>query len=153
MDAVMDTPQHTGVLTDDRGGSQARADLIPNPAGEWLYQTRELPDEPQFWADLLAWSPQVERWLAIAPGTRESIDQLVIAVRHLSVEDQVDTGLRWIETLVHATGAGRGSTFTLAEWLNERRPDLATPEQEAMWRRVLDTQVVSGNTQVSHLAD
>ena len=153
MDAVMDTPQRPEVLTDDRGGSQARAELIPNPAGEWLYQTRELPDEPQFWADLLAWSPQVERWLAIAPGTRESIDQLVIAVRQLGVEDQVDTGLRWIETLVQATGAGRGSTFTLAEWLNERRPDLATPEQEAMWRRVLDIQVVSGNTQVAHLTD
>ncbi len=152
MDAVMDTAQIPGVLTDD-DGRQARAELIPNPAREWPYQTRELPDEPRSWGDLLAWSPQVERWIAIAPGTRESIDQLVIAVRQLDVEDQVDTGLRWIEALVRTTGAGRGSTFTLAEWLNELRPNLATPEQEAMWHRVLDTQVVSGNTQVSHLTD
>ena len=153
MDAVMDKARTSGVLTGDRDGCQARAELIPNPARDWPYQTRELPDEPRSWADLLAWSPQVERWLATAPGTRESIDQLVIAVRELAVEDQVDTGLRWIETLVQTTGAGRGSTFTLAEWLHERRSDLTTPEQEAMWRRVLDTQVVAGNTQVSRLAD
>ena len=153
MDAVMDAAKRPGVLADDRDGSQARAELIPNPARDWPYQTRELSDEPRSWADLLAWSPQVERWLEIAPGTRESIDQLVIAVRELGMEDQVDIGLRWVEALVQTTGAGRGSTFTLAEWLNERRLDLATPEQEAMWRRVLDTQVVSGNTQVSHLAD
>ena len=152
MDAVMDTAGRQGVLTDS-DSHQARAELIPNPASEWPYQTRERPGEPRSWADLLAWSPQVERWLAIASGTRESIDQLVIAVRQLGVEDQVDTGLRWIETLVRTTGAGRGSTFTLAGWLNERRSDLATPEQEAMWRRVLDTQVVSGNPQVSHLTD
>ena len=154
MDAVMDAAQqHPGVLTDDRGGRQARAELIPNPANESLYQTRELCGEPQSWADLLAWSPQVERWLAIAPGTRNGIDQMVIAVQQLPVDDQIGTGLRWIETLVQATKAGRGSTFTLAEWLHARRSDLTTPEQEAMWRRILDMQVVSGNTQVAHLTD
>lgn len=153
MDAVMDAANRSGILTDDRDGHHARAELIPNPAREWPYQTRELAGEPQSWADLLAWAPQVERWLAIAPGTRESIDQLVIAVRQLGIDDQVDTGLKWIEALVQATGAGRGSTFTLAEWLDELRPALATPEQQAMWSRILDMQVVSGNTQVSHLAD
>ena len=153
MDAVMDMSERSGVLTGDRDGIYARAELIPNPANEWLYHTRERPDEPKPWADLLAWSPQVERWLTIAPGTRESIDQLVIAVRQLSVEDQVDIGLRWIETLVQATTTGRGSTFTLAEWLDERHPDLGTPQQGAIWHRVVDTQAVSGNTQVAHLTD
>ena len=153
MDAVMDMSERSGVLTGDRDGIYARAELIPNPANEWLYHTRERPDEPRPWADVLAWSPQVERWIAIAPGTRESIDQLVTAVRQFGVEDQVDIGLRWIEALVQATTAGRGSPFTLAEWLHERRPDLATPEQDAIWHRVLDTQVVSGNAQVSHITD
>ena len=88
-----------------------------------------------------------------ATGTRGSIEQLVIAVRQLGIDDQVDTALKWTETPVQATDVGCGSTFTLAEWLNERRPDLTTSEQEAMWRRVLDTQVVAGNTEVSHLAD
>ncbi len=153
MDAVMDMSERSGVLTGDRDGIYARAELIPNPANEWLYHTRERPDEPRPWADVLAWSPQVDRWIAIAPGTRESIDQLVTAVRQFSIEDQVGIGLRWIEALVKTTGAGRGSTFTLAEWLHERRPDLATPEQDAIWHRVLDTQVVSGNAQVSHITD
>ena len=55
---------------------------------------------------MLAWSPQVDRWIAIAPGTRESIDQLVTAVRQFSIEDQVGIGLRWIEALVKTTGSG-----------------------------------------------
>ena len=133
----------------------ARAALIPNPSSESMYQTRELKGEPRRWTDLLAWTPQVERWLAIAPGDRESIDQLVVAVRRLDVADQLDTGLRWIETLVQATstGAGRGSTWTLAEWLEERRPDLSTAEQHTRWQNLLDMQVVSGNTQIAHLAD
>ena len=106
IDAVMDMAKRPGTLTDDRDGRQARAELIPNPANEWLYQTRELPDEPQSWADLLAWSPQVERWIAIAPGTRESIDQMVVAVRQLGIDDQVNTGLKWIEDA--RTGHRRG---------------------------------------------
>lgn len=153
MDAVMDAANRSGILIDDPGGRQARAELIPNPARGWSYQTRELSGEPQPWADLLAWAPQVGRWLAIAPGTRESIDQLVIAVRQLGIDDQIDAGLKWIEALVQATGAGRGSTFTLAEWLGERRSDLVTHEQQARWRGLLDMQVVSGNAQVAHLTD
>ena len=80
MDTVMDMSERSGVLTGDRDGIYARAELIPNPANEWLYHTRERSDEPRPWADLLAWSPQVERWLAIAPGTRVSIDQLALIV-------------------------------------------------------------------------
>ena len=155
MDAVMDAAQDSPLVADSLEGRMARAALIPNPPSEYMYQTRELANDPHRWADLLAWTPQVERWLAIAPGDRESIDQLVVAVRRLEVADQVDTGLRWIETLVQSTstGAGRGSTWTLAEWLQERRPDLETEQQRARWQNLLDMQVVSGNTQIAHLAD
>ena len=155
MDAVMDAAQHSALVADSLEGRMARAALIPNPPSEYMYQTRELANDPHRWADLLAWTPQVERWLAIAPGDRESIDQLVVAVRRLEVADQVDTGLRWIETLVQSTsaGAGRGSTWTLAEWLQERQPDLETEQQRARWQNLLDMQVVSGNTQIAHLAD
>ena len=41
MDTVMDMSERSGVLTGDRDGIYARAELIPNPANEWLYHTRE----------------------------------------------------------------------------------------------------------------
>ena len=150
----MDTAPCSPLVADDLEGRLARAALIPNPPSEFMYHTRELAGEPHPWTDLLAWTRQVERWIAIAPGDRESIDQLVVAVGHLDKADQIDTGLRWIEALLQATSTGRrGNTWTLAEWLQDRRADLATTEQVARWQRLLDMQVVSGNTQIAHLAD
>ena len=103
MDAVMDATPDSSPVADDLEGRLARAALIPNPPSEFMYHTRELAGEPHPWTDLLAWTSQVERWIAIAPGDRESIDQLVVAVRQMDEADQLDTGLRWIEALVQAT--------------------------------------------------
>jgi hypothetical protein len=82
-----------------------------------------------------------------------SIDNLVIAVRDLEVADQIEQGLRWIERIVADSGANCTSTFTLPEWLHERRADLVTDEQIARWQRVVDLLVVAGDSRVADLAD
>ncbi|MFH1688884.1 MAG: hypothetical protein ABIE42_01440 [Candidatus Eisenbacteria bacterium] len=154
MDLVLDAgADDPGLFTNRSWGDYALAELVPNPVYAWPYLTLELAGEPQAWRDLLAWSSQVNRWLKVAVGNRKCIDALVIAVRELTLADQVDTGLKWIEQVVQGGGDGCASTFTLPEWLRDRRADLTTPEQEARWQRVVDLLVVSGDTRVADLAD
>jgi hypothetical protein len=154
MDIVLDAGEdNPSTFANGGGGDSALAALVPNPAYAHSYLTLELTGEPQRWRDLLAWSSQVERWLSIAAGKRKSLDALVVAVRELEVADQIDIGLKWIEQIVQGSGDECTNTFTLPEWLHERRADLTTQEQEARWQRVVDLLVVSGDTRVADLAD
>jgi len=158
MDLVLDAASvDTAVFTERTWGEYAEAALVPTPVAEWEYLTHEAAGQPQPWRSLLAWAPQVERWLtAVAgdrPPSRMSIDHLVTAVRELDVADQAEQGLRWIERIVAGGGEQCASTFTLPEWLRERRPDLAPGEQIARWQRVVDLLVVAGDTRVADLAD
>lgn len=152
MDRVLDAAAATPEIFNRRHwGDDALASVIPNPAYAFGYLTLEFEGQPLKWRALLAWSTQVERWLAFASGNRKCIDQLVIALKELSEDDQVETGLRWIEELV-ATGDCSG-TYTLPEWLHERRRDLLTPEQHSRWQRIVDVLVVAGDRRVADLAD
>lgn len=155
MDLVLDAAEEEPrVFTERTWGDYAEADLIPNPAAEWgSYLTIELAGQPYRWRNLLSWSLQVDRWLGAITRTRMSIDHLVIAVRELDVADQIEQGLRWIERIVTDSGNNCASTFTLPEWLHERRADLVTDEQIARWQRVVDLLVVAGDSRVADLAD
>jgi hypothetical protein len=62
-------------------------------------------------------------------------------------------GLRWIERIVAESGNNCASTFTLPEWLHERRADLVTEDQIARWQRIVDLLVVAGDSRVADLAD
>jgi len=150
LDAGADIPN---VFADRHWGDYALAELIPNPAYAFGYLTLESSGEPERWRGLLDWPSQVDRWLSVAAGSPKSIDSLVIAVRELELADQIDTGLKWIEQIVQGCGAECANTYALPEWLHERRADLATPEQEARWQRVVDRLVVSGDTRVADLSD
>ena len=154
MDRVLDAASENPALFGaNHWGDYAESGLIPNPSSSFGYLTIELSGEPHVWRNLLSWSPQVERWLDTATGYRTSIDSLVIAVRELDISDQVETGLKWIERIVKRDGTARANTFTLPEWLHERRTDMRTSEQLARWQRVVDLLVVAGDTRVADLAD
>ena len=154
MDLVLDAAEaNSELFTERTWGDYAEAALIPNPAAEWGYLTIELAGQPYRWRDPLTWRPQVDRWLGAITRTRMSIDHLVIAVRDLDVADQIEQGLRWIERIVADSGANCASTFTLPEWLHERRADLVTDDQIARWQRVVDLLVVAGDSRVADLAD
>jgi len=58
-----------------------------------------------------------------------------------------------MERVVAGAGENCASTFTLPEWLRERRPDLVTPDRIARWQRVVDLLVVAGDTRVADPAD
>jgi hypothetical protein len=154
MDLVLDAAEaNSELFTERTWGDSAEAALIPNPAAEWGYLTIELAGQPYRWRDPLTWRHQVDRWLGAITRSRMSIDNLVIAVRDLDVADQIEQGLRWIERIVADSGANCTSTFTLPEWLHERRADLVTDEQIARWQRVVDLLVVAGDSRVADLAD
>ncbi|MCB0021924.1 MAG: hypothetical protein M9936_27605 [Caldilinea sp.] len=154
MDLVLDAAETNAKLFKERSwGDYAEAALIPNPAAEWGYLTIELAGQPYRWRDPLTWRTQVDRWLGAITRSRMSIDNLVIAVRDLDVADQIKQGLRWIERIVTDSGANCVSTYTLPEWLHERRADLITDDQIARWQRVVDLLVVAGDSRVADLAD
>jgi hypothetical protein len=155
MDLVLDA--YAGAGTDHnsrrRDDDSAFAALVPKPAYSWGYLTLEFVGEPEQWRDLVAWSQQVDRWLNVAVGSRESIDALVSAVRELEIKDQIETGLIWIERLVQRSRENSAYTFTLPEWLRELRAKLTTSEQETRWQRIVDALVVSGDMRVADLTD
>jgi hypothetical protein len=154
MDLVLDAAEvNSEVFTERTWGDYAEAALIPNPAAEWGYLTIELAGQPYRWRNPLSWVPQVDRWLGAITRTRMSIDHLVIAVRELDVADQIEQGLGWIERIVAESGNNCASTFTLPEWLHERRADLVTEDQIARWQRIVDLLVVAGDSRVADLAD
>ena len=154
MDMVVDAVRADSRIFSERTwGDYAEAASIPNPAAGGGYLTIELVGDPYRWRSLLSWAPQVDRWLAAVPHSRMSIDHLVIAVRELDVSDQIEQGMRWIERIVAGAGKNCASTYTMPEWLRERRPDLLIPDQIARWQRVVDLLVVAGDTRVADLAD
>jgi hypothetical protein len=153
MEIVLDSGATNPALFTDRHWGVYVAELIPNPAYSWGYLTRELQDDPIAWRGLLAWASQVDRWVNVAAGRRQSIDALVMAVRELAPADQVAVGLDWIEGVVGEGGPACATTFTLPEWLHERRADLTTREQESRWQRIVDLLVVAGDHRVADLAD
>lgn len=153
MDRVLDAETEGPGIFTGRDWGDALSELIPNPAPQWHYLTLELAGEPERWRDLLGWSAQVDRWLGFAVGNRGCIDSLVIAVRELELADQLDTGLTWIEHIVYGDGDGCARTFTLPEWLRERRADLTTPQQHAKWQRIVDRLAISGENRIADLTD
>jgi hypothetical protein len=153
IDLVLDAAdENSEILTERRYGDRAFSELIPNPAYAFGYLNLEPSREPVKWRNLLGWPDQVERWVSMARG-RESIDALVIAVGELDPAQQVEIGLSWIETVVAASGKDCAHTYTLPEWLHERRADLSTSDQEARWQRVVDLLVLAGDRRVADLAD
>lgn len=154
MDLVLDAASaDRRVFTEHPWGTHVEAALIPNSTALSPPLTHERAGEPYQWRDLLAWVPQVERWLATITRARMSVDQLTIAVRDLDVADQIEQGLRWIEAVVTGSGENCASTYTLPEWLRERRADLITEDHVARWQRIVDLLVVAGDTRISDLAD
>ncbi|WP_172653096.1 hypothetical protein [Rhodococcus opacus] len=154
MDLVLDAAEATPRIFAERTwGDYAESALIPNPSAASHYLTSEMRGKPSAWRGLLSWTPQVERWLGATTCSRMSIDHLVIAVNELEIPAQVETGLNWIERVVERSGKRCAATFTLPEWLRERRPDLTTDEQSMRWQRVVDLLVVAGDSRVADLAD
>jgi hypothetical protein len=134
-------------------GDHVLANLIPNPAYKWGYLTLEPHGDPIVWNKLTDVASQVDRWIQFAMGKRGAIDALVIALHNLDVTGQIEVGLAWVERIVGQGGEGCCGTFTLPEWLRDRRADLVTAEQNARWQRVVDILAISGDTRVADLAD
>lgn len=154
IDLVLDAVEaNSEVFTERTWGDYAEAALIPNPTAEWGYLTIELSGQPYRWRNPISWAPQVDRWLGAITRSRMSIDHLVIAVRELDVDVQIEQGVRWIERIVADSGRNCASTLTLPEWLHERRADLVTDDQIVRWQRVVDLLVVAGDSRVADLAD
>lgn len=136
----------------------AFAELIPKTQPEWAYSTLEQFGSPERWIDLVAWSPYVERWIKLATkNTRGSycIDNLVSSIMEMDMIDQINKGLRWVESIVIGSTNSCVTTFLLPSWLEEIQPHLTTYGRGAQerWQRIIGKLVVSGDTRVASLSN
>lgn len=131
-------------------GDIALAALMPNAASEGLYFYQEVRHDPIPWWKPLEMQFEVEAWLPVAAGRKYCVDQLVSFLRVLTPEDQVCTGLPWVEALVLADpGHTAGHTFMLPTWLIEIRSGAGDAGLLASWQKVVDALVVAGVTQLA----
>ena len=136
----------------------AFAELIPKTQPEWAYSTLEPSGSPERWVDLVAWSPYVERWIELAVKNTKSfccIDNLVSSIMEIDMIDQINEGLRWVESIVIGSANSCVTTFLLPSWLEEIQPHLTTYGSGAQerWQRIIGKLIVSGDTRVASLSN
>jgi hypothetical protein len=138
----------------DRVYRRAIAAFMPNPSADFAFLYRELEADPIVWTDVEAWRPQVERWLPVAAGHRESVDSLVHLLLSLSNDKQGPVGLSWVEALVRADPDEIASkSYLLPTWLRDVQAHLQGGELIDCWQRIVDMLIVAGDSQVAELAD
>ncbi len=130
------------------------AAVIPTPSYESGYLHREFHGEPILWPDPRALAPQIERWLPLAAGHRESVDALAHLLHRLPAEQQALLGIPWMEQLVMASPEAIASrSYLLPEWLQRVRPHIASPAVQAAWHRMVDALTVAGEHRIAAMDD
>jgi hypothetical protein len=139
---------------DGHYGEAPLAAAIPAPSFEEGYLHREYEGEPIIWADPVALTPEIERWLPLAAGHREALDTLAHLLSRLSPEQQAEVGLPWLDDLVMADpGKIANRSLLLPEWLERVRPHAASGPLERSWHRIVDALTVAGDDRAARLAD
>ena len=131
----------------DYFGQAALAALIPTRTYEGSFMYRELESAPIAWTDALAWREAIEEWLSVAAGRPQCVDSLVGLVETLPMDDQVESGLPWVATIVLAdveTVVRR--SYLLAEWLIAIRSTATDVGALGPWQQLVDALVVAGDT-------
>jgi hypothetical protein len=155
LERVVDLVVSGACPTDDHHyGRAPLAAVIPTPSYESGHLHREYEGEPILWADPVALTPQIQRWLPFAAGHREPLDALVQLIDRVPLNRQPEVGLAWIERLVmdHPKGIANRS-FLLPGWLERIRPHVAAPPLLSAWHRIVDALTVAGDDRVAALAD
>ena len=139
---------------DPHFGDRALADLIPNATHEIAFLYRELKGEPIVWWSPLELRDEVQAWLVHAAGNPECADQLVSFLGSLAPEDQAQTGLPWVATLVLADPARIASrSWSLSTWLIGLRPAAVQDGSDGVWQQIVDALVVAGVTSLAPYSD
>ncbi len=132
-------------------GKMALAALLPNAASKDKYLFyAEIQDKPILWWNPYELRSEVESWLAYAAGNADSVDQLIIFLKPLSLEDQVRLGVPWVAKMVLPSPSQiAGRSFMLAEWLIEIHPDVTKTDLSDLWQQIVDALVVEGDTRLA----
>jgi len=139
---------------DHQYGYTPLAAAIPTPSYASGYLHREYEGAPIPWPDPIALAPQIEQWLPIAAGHRETIDALAQLLDRLPAERQARIGLAWMEQLVMANPAVIANrSFMLPNWLQRVEPHATSEPLRTAWHRIVDALTVAGDDRVAALAD
>ena len=151
MRRVLELHNSGRVTFDDRyPGDMALAALVPNTTAEFRYISRQVQDTPITWWEPLELQSEITAWLAPAAGRPDCVDQLISFLGVLPLEDQAQTGLPWIATLVLADPDQFANRISmLPDWLIEVRPAAVDVGLSTQWQQVADALVVAGVTQLA----
>jgi hypothetical protein len=124
--------------------------LLPNTAGETTYLHTEPTSIAHAWWDPLTLTSTVERWLRLAHGEPDCVDQLVGFLAPLPLPEQARVGLQWIAAAVLADPpAVAGRTYLLTRWLIDTRAHASELGLGPVWQRVVDALVVAGQSRLA----
>lgn len=87
-----------------------------------------------------------------ADGLFGGIDTLISMLWEMPVENQARVGVHWVERLVVSAGVSAIRTWTLREWLRNVEPHCG-PDEQQVWKSIVDHLLVHGDSKVSDLAD
>ena len=132
----------------------ALASLMPNAAPAWHYLYREVQSDPIKWWNPRSLRSEVEDWVVFAAGIATCVDQLIEFLGVLPPDEQVRTGLPWLQALIlrNPDRIAAGS-FMIATWLIENRAAAADASLLPRWQEIVDALVVAGDSRLATYSD
>ena len=132
----------------------ALASLIPNAAPSWHYLYREVQSDPIKWWSPRALRSEVEDWVVFAAGIATCVDQLIEFLGVLPPDEQVPTGLPWLQALILRNPDRIASrSFMVATWLIENRAAADDARLLPKWQEIVDALVVAGDSRLATYSD
>lgn len=106
--------------------------------------------EPIDWVDASSLVDCLDRWVALARGRWECVDDLIFVIRRLERPDQVVRGLQWVHDMCVVDGKTEVTrSWGIAEWLIDIQPDAENLGHGDAWQRLVDALVVAGNEKLA----
>ncbi len=106
--------------------------------------------EPIDWVDAGSLADCLDRWVAVARGRWECVDDLIFVIRRLERSDQVGRGIRWVHDMCVVDGkTAITRSWGIAEWLIDIQTDAENLGHGDAWQRLVDALVVAGNEKLA----
>jgi hypothetical protein len=142
---------HASFKAEYHGRNYTIAALLPAPAGETTYLHSELNGKPIVWWDPRGWQATVDRWLHIAGGKPDCVDNLVrFVASSLPAAEQARIGVPWVARAVLTNPrAVANHCYGLTNWLVEIRTAADEAGLSGNWQRTVDALVVAGDSRLA----
>lgn len=131
----------------DSFNDYALSHLLPRSPGTAQILHDELGRHTFDWVNPDALVEFIPRWLSHAAGRSSCLLELILFLRQLPIEEQLDKGFAWLETLCLSRVDRQLSSYApMNEWLVEIRPEADGRGAGDEWLKLVDHLVYAGNS-------